>query len=340
MKTVIQCEGVKKSYRGLTVVENLNLAIQGQEFVALLGPSGCGKTTTLNLIAGFESLEEGVVQLLGQAVSTKDFHLPAERRGIGMVFQDFALFPHLSLAENVGFGLKGPKKGARVWEMLKLVGLEAHANQLPHQLSGGQQQRVAVARALAPRPQVVLLDEPFSNLDTRLRVELRQELKAILKQEGVTVVLVTHDQEEAFSFADRIVMMHGGRILQKGTPKEIYQHPATPWAAGFVGAANFLPAAFVKEHLLRQVQGRAERLDDCSEACQVMVRPEEIELTPGEDALITQVEFTGSGQRVALQLWEGREIHALVNSRLELRVGEKTGLLIHDYQCYDGSSGL
>lgn len=233
---------VTKSYSGTKkrAVDRLSLTIERGEIVTLLGPSGCGKTTTLRLIAGFERPDEGDILLGDRLVADRDTMVPSERRGVGMVFQEHALFPHLDVARNIGFNLKGPEAARRVTETLELVGLAGLEKRMPHELSGGQQQRVALARALAHDPVVVLLDEPFSSLDADLRMQMRAEVRRILKDAGATAVLVSHDQRDALAISDRIVVMREGRVEQIGSPREIYQYPHTRFVAEFVGASNVL----------------------------------------------------------------------------------------------------
>ena len=227
----------------LPVVNGLSFEVAEGELFALLGPSGCGKTTALRLIAGFMRPDRGSITVDGRVLADERSVVPPEKRGIGFVFQDYALFPHLTVAQNVAFGLKRGKRAereVRVAEVLKLVGLEGLEARLPHALSGGQQQRVALARALAPRPRLLLLDEPFSNLDALFRNEMRERVRNILKAEGVTAVLVTHDQEEALLFADRLAVMQSGRLDQIGTPEEIYLTPRTLFVAQFLGQTNLV----------------------------------------------------------------------------------------------------
>jgi putative spermidine/putrescine transport system ATP-binding protein len=237
---------ISKKFGDSYAVEDFNLDIAKGEFVSFLGPSGCGKTTTLRMIAGFEIPSSGTITLGGNDITDK----APNQRNVGMIFQAYALFPNLTVSQNIGFGLrirKEPEAAVkeRVDEMINLINLQKHASKYPFQLSGGQQQRVALARALANRPQVLLLDEPLSALDAKIRVSLRSEIRAIQKRLGITAVFVTHDQEEALSISDRIVVMNEGRIEQIGTPFEIYNFPMTPFVANFVGSLNTAPAEVV-----------------------------------------------------------------------------------------------
>ena len=241
--TFLTISHLEKTFGQNRVVKDFNLTIEKGEFISLLGPSGCGKTTVLRMVAGFEDPTSGAITIDGQDVTG----LKANARNIGMMFQAYALFPNLTVADNVAFGLrvKGVPKAereSRVAEMLKLIGLPELGNRFPFQLSGGQQQRVALARALAPRPRVLLLDEPLSALDAKVRVSLRNEIRSIQQELGITTIFVTHDQEEALSISDRIVVMNGGIADQVGTPFEIYNRPTTRFVAGFVGTLNLLPA--------------------------------------------------------------------------------------------------
>jgi len=227
------------------VVDNVSFTVEPNEIFAILGPSGCGKTTTLRILAGFERTEKGSVELKNRVIECPNTNVAPEKRGIGFVFQEYALFPHLNVRENVGFGLSALRKterDERVSEMLQLTGLSALGDRKPHELSGGQQQRVALARALAPMPEIIFLDEPFSNLDAVMRQSTRNEIRTILKKAGTSAILVTHDQEEALSFADRIAVMNEGRIEQIGTPEEVYYTPRTEFVALFLGRTNLLQA--------------------------------------------------------------------------------------------------
>src|ERR1700710_1801882 len=239
----LRIENLVKSFGGNTVVKSVNLAFNKGEFVSLLGPSGCGKTTILRMVAGFEKPTSGSILIEGQDISP----LPPNQRKIGMVFQAYALFPNMNVEDNVAFGLKiagmpPEQRRARVEEMLKLIGLAGFGKRFPFEMSGGQQQRVALARALAPKPRMLLLDEPLSALDAKIRISLRQEIRSIQRELGITTVFVTHDQEEALSISDRIVVMSAGHVEQFGTPFEIYNKPATKFVAGFVGQLKTLSA--------------------------------------------------------------------------------------------------
>ena len=233
----------KRFVRNLPVVEDLCFEVYTGEIFALLGPSGCGKTTTLRLIAGFERADAGEICVDGRCFEGSKTHLPPEARDIGIVFQEYALFPHLNVLENVAFGLKklpAKLRDERAMTVLEMVGMTVFKDRKPHQLSGGQQQRVALARSIAPNPKLILLDEPFSNLDAGLRHSTREEIRVLLKNAGMSAVFITHDQEEALCFADRLAVMHDGRIEQIGTPETVYRRPQTPFVADFLGATNLI----------------------------------------------------------------------------------------------------
>ncbi len=242
MGSVLEVEDLGKHYaRGQSALQDVTFAVEAGEILTVLGPSGCGKTTLLRLIAGFEVPDCGVIRFGGRVVAQRGSVLPAEERGIGMVFQDFALFPHLSVAQNIGFGLR-PSAPKRVDELLELIGLLPERDRFIHQISGGQQQRVALARALAPAPALVLLDEPFSNLDLSERLRLREEVKNILKQTATAAIFVTHDCSEALSLGDRVAVIDHGQIQQWDTPEQVYRAPRNRFVAQFIGRANFLEA--------------------------------------------------------------------------------------------------
>jgi iron(III) transport system ATP-binding protein len=277
---MVCAHGVSKSFGTAKAVDLADLCVERGEFVALLGPSGCGKTTLLRLLAGFEWPDAGEIRLEDVRVAGHGAWVPPERRRVGMVFQDYALFPHLTVSENVGFGVRRRERGRRLTELLEFVGLTGYERRYPHELSGGQQQRVALARALAPEPRTVLLDEPWSNIDPLMRATMRDELADILRGIGVTVVLVTHDREEAFSLADRVAVMREGTIVQAGSPEELYLEPADRWTAAFVGAGNFLRGR-VDGDVVETLVGRFPVVNRPAAAeVEVLIRPELLELEP------------------------------------------------------------
>jgi len=281
----LRLSGIRHAYGARQVLHGIDLTVGAGEILCLLGPSGDGKTTLLRIVAGLEPLQAGRVELGGQMVAQPGRELPPEERHVGFVFQDYALFPHLTVSENVAFGLRRTLRGERAWlvaEALARVGLETYANAYPHMLSGGQQQRVALARALAPRPQVLLLDEAFASLDARLREQVRDDTLHVLQTAGIPALIVTHDAEEAMFMADRIALMRQGRIVQLGTPEELYLHPADPFVATFLGEVNRMPA--------RIRAGRAETAIGPLPAhmpdgpAEVLLRPEGVRLLPPEAA--------------------------------------------------------
>ncbi|MFB6122323.1 MAG: ABC transporter ATP-binding protein [Haloferacaceae archaeon] len=302
---VLELDGVSKRYGSERVISDLELTVRDGEILTLLGPSGCGKTTTLRLISGLERPDGGEVRLNEVAVAGPGTFVSPERRGIGVVFQEFALFPHLTAAENVAFGLDewpASEREARVDELLSLVGLEAQGDSYPDELSGGQQQRVALARSLAPEPEVLLLDEPFSNLDVDLRVQMREEVRRILKETGVTAVSVTHDQEEAMSISDRVAVMNDGHIEQVGNPERVFQQPKSRFVAGFLGHASFLPGYVHGDEVSTglgpvprdQIHGLAGSYDRTR--IDVLVRPDDLTAVPtngGVDGRVVARRYLG-----------------------------------------------
>ena len=297
-------------------VDTLTLTVQQGEILALLGPSGCGKTTTLRLIAGFETPDSGSVVIRGETMAGPRRWVPPEARGVGIVFQDYALFPHLTVAQNVGFGLKplGPSaRQERLGQILELVGLQSFRNRFPHELSGGQQQRVAVARVLAPAPALVLLDEPFSNLDADLRAQMREEVEKLLRNTGTTGIFVTHDQEEAFTLSDRVGVLNEGRLEQLDTPERIYHHPATPFVAEFVGAADFLPGLVTTQGIVTELGIFANTEGgDIGEKVKVMLRPDDVSFIPSPDGqgVIVRRYFRGSENLYSIRLPSGHRVHS------------------------------
>ncbi|MCU4800615.1 ABC transporter ATP-binding protein [Halobacteria archaeon HArc-gm2] len=338
---VLELDGVGKRYGPETAVSELDLTVRDGELLTLLGPSGCGKTTTLRMIAGLEDPSEGTVTVADETVAGDGAIVPPEERDVGMVFQEFALFPHLTVAENVAFGLDDPDSeaaGERVAELLDLVGLGEYGDRTPGDLSGGQRQRVALARSLAPEPDVLLLDEPFSNLDVRLRVAMREEVRRILDEAGVTAVSVTHDQEEALSISDRVAVMHDGHVEQVGSPAEVFEHPESRFVASFLGQASFLPAA-VGEASVETIIGSYDRdlLEGITEEytgadVDVLVRPDDLRATPANeseaDGHVVRRQYTGPSFVYHVELADGTVVRCLHNHAEDFDVGEPVGVTL------------
>ncbi len=332
--TALTLEGLTKRFGSVVAVDKVDLAIEDGEILALLGPSGCGKTTVLRMIAAFEDPDSGSISIDGVCVADSTRSVPPERRNVGMVFQDGALFPHLTVEQNVAFGLrlKNGEREQRVEDALRLVGLSGSAKRMPHQLSGGQQQRVALARALAPQPALVLLDEPFSSLDAALRTRLRTDVQVILKQAGVTTLLVTHDQEEALSMADRVAVMWEGRILQVARPDELYLRPVSRRVAEFVGEAQFLPGTS-EGRTVQCALGRVPAVNPSTGPVDIMVRPEILRLTPmtepdGMPATIRSRFFFGHDQLLDCILSDGTLVRARTNAYSGFQPGDDVKLSV------------
>lgn len=314
---------------------DLSFSLETGSIACLLGPSGCGKTTALRAIAGFEQICAGEIVLNGQVVSRPGSMLPAQKRQIGMVFQDFALFPHLTVAQNIDFGLFQMDKAERrkrVEEMLEVVGLNGFGPAFPHQLSGGQQQRVALARALAPSPQLLLLDEPFSSLDVDLRERLGQEVRAILKQQNTTAILVTHDQHEAFAIADEIGILFEGRLQQWSSAYHLYHEPVNRYVASFIGEGVLLPATVCADNEVELALGRlpGELPAACTpgSAVDVLIRPDDVlhdDASP-TTAVVLDKAFRGAQFLYTLGLADGTRVLSLVPSHHNHRQGEKIGI--------------
>jgi iron(III) transport system ATP-binding protein len=333
MSAAIRLDGVRKVYpNGPVAVDDLSLEVARGSLLALLGPSGCGKTTTLRLIAGLERPDAGAIWIAGRQVAGGASWVPPEQRRVGLVFQDGALFPHLNVADNIAFALAGmgrEEREGRVAELLDLVGMSGLERRYPHQLSGGQQQRVALARALAPEPAVVLLDEPFANLDAALRVELREEVAEIIRAAHTTTLLVTHDQQEALSLADRVALMLQGRLGQHGTPEELYSHPASRAVGSFVGAANWLRGEAGGMRAVTSL-GELQLLEPAHGLVDLLVRPEQIGVTPDEGSAwrVCQVRYFGHDQLVTVALNGTPPLQARLGATARLRPGTAVALQV------------
>jgi len=324
--TVLELDGLTREYAGETAVDDLTLSVKEGELLTLLGPSGCGKTTTLRMIAGLERPSTGEVRIGGEAIAGGDRFVSPEDRDIGLVFQDFALFPHLTVGENVAFGIDhwaADRREQRVTELLDLVNLDDHRDKLPEQLSGGQQQRVALARSLAPEPEVLLLDEPFSNLDVRLRIEMREEVRRILKETGVTAISVTHDQEEALSISDRVAIMNDGELEQVGKPELVFENPESRFVASFLGRASFIPGRIRGETVetelgtldTAQLNGPIAEYDGAE--IDVLVRPDDLEAVPANEATadgrVVDRQYNGPTFVYRVELADGGTVRCLHN---------------------------
>jgi iron(III) transport system ATP-binding protein len=320
---------------GQTTLADVSFTLEKGRIACLLGPSGCGKTTALRCIAGFEPVSAGSIHLAGAVVSSPGHLLAAQERHIGMVFQDYALFPHLDISANIGFGLhkwSKPLRQQRIVEMLETVGLSDLSKAWPHQLSGGQQQRVALARALAPKPELLLLDEPFSNLDVDLRERLSVEVRTILKQQATTAILVTHDQNEAFAIADEIGLLHQGKIQQWGSAYQLYHEPANRFVADFIGEGVFVPGrvtgAAQIELFLGTVEAALPPGCQVGEQLDVLIRPDDIihdDHSPTV-ATVCAKAFRGASFLYSLQLENGNKVVSLVPSHHNHALGEKIGI--------------
>ncbi|PSV26599.1 MULTISPECIES: ABC transporter ATP-binding protein [unclassified Photobacterium] len=337
MKHALSVSGLTCSYHGQAVLQDLSLAVNSGEIVCLLGASGCGKTTLLKAIAGLLPLEQGLMSINGRTIVDKQQWVPPEKRNIGMIFQDYALFPHLTVAQNIAFGLRHWDKArtdAKIQEMLTLVHLTGLEDRYPHQLSGGQQQRVAIARALACEPDLILLDEPFSNIDTQVRHSLIRDIRKIFKAQGVTAIFVTHSREEAFAFADKMAVMNHGVIEQFGSATELYYQPSSRFVADFLGTGSYLPATVKNQTRLLTPLGELALasnetlLDETS--VDWLLRPQNLRvmLQNDGDGEIIEQQFMGDSCRYTVD-FSGYKL--IVNSNLLMNVGDRVAVEVEPH---------
>ena len=330
----LRCVGVEKRFGDTVAVAGVDLEVPRGSLTSLLGPSGCGKTTMLRMIAGLLGPDAGHIEIDGRTVNGPDVSVPPEKRNVGLVFQDYALFPHLTVGRNVAFGLSDlPRRhrAKRIDEVLELVGLAGLASRYPTALSGGQQQRVALARALAPSPDLILLDEPFSNLDAALRAAVREEVRTILRAAEATAIFVTHDQEEALSLTDQVAVMHAGRLHQLADPQTLYTQPTTRFVAEFVGEADALPGTRAGHYLVDTPIGRLPTAAPVtSTQATVVIRPEALRLRPSEDGTgtVVGISYFGHDQLVQVELDTGALLRARRGPRLDLQRGTRVSLSV------------
>lgn len=328
---LLKVENITAGYGRERVIASLSFHVNRGEIVSLLGPSGCGKTTALRAIAGFEPISEGQIVIAQKVASAPGMTLPPEQRSIGMVFQDYALFPHLTVSENIGFGLRkrpAVDRKVQIAHLLDATGLDGMGERYPHELSGGQQQRVALARALAPRPTILLMDEPFSNLDVELRERLSVEVRDLLKSEGISGILVTHDQHEAFAVSDKVGVMHGGEILQWDTPYNLYHEPNHRFVADFIGQGRFIPGVVRSPETFDTELGLLHGNRSCTKAIgtrvEILIRPDDLvpDINGEIEALVKDKAFKGAEILYTLELPTGTRLLSLFPSHYDHHLGD------------------
>ncbi|MCK5725946.1 MAG: ABC transporter ATP-binding protein [Thiotrichaceae bacterium] len=334
---LLSLKNITIAYGSHTVVHDFSLELKKGEITSLIGPSGCGKTTILRSIAGFEKLKRGMMTVNHELISDANMTLAPEKRNIGMVFQDFALFPHLNINDNICFGihhLNRTQQKQRAKELLALIGLSGFEKRYPHELSGGQQQRIALARALAPKPNLLLLDEPFSSMDIELREELAKEVRQILKHENITAILVTHDQNEAFAMADNIAVIKEGELLQWDSAYNLYHQPNSPFVADFIGQGVLIDGLVVDENHIETSLAPLKGLvpNGCDVGCRVkiLVRPDDIlhdDCSPRKARIVAR-NFQGANYLYTLELKDGTQLLSLVHSHHDHAIGEELGIVL------------
>ncbi|MDH3469918.1 MAG: ABC transporter ATP-binding protein [Acidimicrobiia bacterium] len=331
---VIAATGLRKSFGDVVALDGFDLEVPRGGILGLLGPSGCGKTTALRVIAGFETPDAGSVTLDGEPAVGPGVWVPPEKRRVGMVFQDFALFPHMTVADNIGYGLRSGSS-RRVDEVLELVGLAGLGSRMPHELSGGEQQRVALARALAPKPRVVLLDGPFSNLDAPQRDRVRREVRTILVEARASAVFVTHDQEEALAMSDKVAVMKDGRVLQIASPHDVYHHPVDCWVARFLGEGELVPGT-ASGAKVETLLGTFRLAEPANGPVEVIIRPEVVRLYPDAGGPVTVVdrEFYGHDQLITLELADGRRLLSRTKPNPAFAVGDRVRVEVDEVMAF------
>ncbi len=341
--SAVHCENLTKTFGETTAVEDVSFDLKRGDILALVGPSGCGKTTLLRLIAGFEVPDNGAAYIGGKPVVNEKKFVPPEKRDVGIVFQNYALFPHLDVSENIAYGLssKGSQREKRIGEMLTLIGLEDYGSKMPHELSGGEQQRVALARALAPDPEILLLDEPFSNLDADLRTRIRSEVRDILKRTKASVIFVTHDQDEALFMGDRVGVMNEGKVVQVDKPEDIFHYPIDPFVANFIGTADFIDGKINGQETVETEIGNLLYHGEhpSGKSVDVMVRPDFIDIEPMQNGVgeIVDRVFRGMHYLYKIRLPSGITVRTLKHHTEKYELGTNVTFKLaseHEVICF------